>query len=297
MQSLNRRPQPIRRDPAPTRWQYRMQRLWLTPMFRRLFRFGLPVAVVGLVGLAVLANDGRRAAVVQSFADLRSKFEQRPEFRVSLLSIEGASRDLSDAVRAKLALKLPQSSFDLDLDVLRAKAEDLDAVASAELRVRSGGVLQVLLKERDPVAVWRLDTGLQLLDATGHRVASLSERSDRADLPLVAGDGADLMMAQALQIFDAAQPISGRVRGLIRVGERRWDLVLDRDQTIKLPEVNPVAAVERLLALDQSEKILDRDILSIDLRNQDRPALRLAPFAMNEVRAAQGLAPSAGSDL
>jgi cell division protein FtsQ len=300
MQPLNRRPQPqgyIRRDPAPTRWQYRMQRLWLTPVFRSLCRIGGPLAVVGLVSLAVLASDSRRTAIVNSFTDLRHKFEQRPEFRVSLLSVEGASRDLSDAVRAKLAIKLPQSSFDLDMAAMKIRAESLDAVASAEVRVRSGGVLQVVLKERDPVVVWRNDTGLELLDATGHRVASLLARGDRADLPLVAGEGADAALPEALQIFDAAEPIGARLRGLIRVGDRRWDLVLDRDQTIRLPEENPVAAIERLLALDQAEKLLDRDILSIDLRNQDRPALRLAPFAMNEVRAAQGLAPSAGNDL
>jgi len=58
-----------------------------------------------------------------------------------------------------------------------------------------------------------------------------------------------------------------------------------------------VAAVERLLALDQAEKLLDRDILSIDLRNQDRPALRLAPFALNELRKAQGRIPAAESNL
>lgn len=300
MQPLKRRPQPqgyIRRDPAPTRWQYRMQRLWLTPGFRRLCRVGGPLMVVSLVLLAVFASDSRRAAMVQSFAELRHKFEQRPEFRVSLLSVEGASRDLSDAVRGKLAVKLPQSSFDLDMAALKARAESLDAVASAEVRVRSGGVLQVMLKERDPVAIWRTDAGLQLLDATGHRVASLMARADRADLPLVAGDGADKALAEALQILAATQPISSRLRGLIRVGERRWDMVLDRDQTIRLPADQPIAAVERLLALDRAEKLLDRDILSIDLRNQDRPALRLAPFAMNEVRAAQGLAPSAGNDL
>jgi cell division protein FtsQ len=300
MQSLIRRPQPqntLRRDPAPTRWQYRMQRLWLTPLFRGLCRFGGPLVVVGLVSLAVLASDSRRTAIVNSFVDLRHKFEQRPEFRVSLLSVEGASRDLSDAVRAKLAIRLPQSSFDLDMAVLKQRAESLDAVASAEVRVRSGGVLQVVLKERDPVVVWRKDAGLELLDATGHRVAGLIARGDRADLPLVAGEGADAALPEAMQIFDAAEPIGARLRGLVRVGERRWDLVLDRDQTIRLPESNPVAAIERLLALDQAEKLLDRDILSIDLRNQDRPALRLAPFAMNEVRAAQGLAPSAGNDL
>jgi cell division protein FtsQ len=296
MQSMNRRPL-THRDPAPTRWQYRMQRLWLTPMFRRLLHIGGPLVVVLLVALAVLASESRREALIQGVADLRHKFEQRPEFRVSLLSIDGASRDLSDAVRAKLALRLPQSSFDLDMAALKARCEELDAVASAEVRVRSGGVLQVMLKERDPAVIWRTDSGLQLLDATGHRVASLMARADRADLPLVAGEGADKMLPEAMQILAAAGPIAPRLRGLVRMGDRRWDMVLDRDQTILLPEIGPVAAVERLLALDHAEKLLDRDILSIDLRNQDRPALRLAPFAMNEVRAAQGLAPSAGNDL
>jgi len=300
MQSLGRplpRPDAPRRDPAPSRWQYRMQRLWLTPLFRMLFRVGLPLLVVAGVTAAVLQNDTRRAAIAQSFADLRTKFEQRPEFRVSLLSVEGASRDLTDAVRAKLALKLPQSSFDLDMDALRQKAESMDAVASAELRVRAGGVLQVLVTERDPAAIWRTDAGLVLLDASGHRVAGLLARADRADLPLVAGQGADAAMPEALVILDAVQPIAPRLRGLVRMGERRWDLVLDRDQRILLPSENPVAAVERLLALDQAEKLLDRDILSIDLRNQDRPALRLAPFALNELRKAQGLVPAAESDL
>ncbi|EKD60442.1 MAG: hypothetical protein ACD_54C00738G0001, partial [uncultured bacterium] len=136
-----------------------------------LFRVGLPLLVVGGITTAVLQSDARRAAIGQSFADLRTKFEQRPEFRVSLLSVEGASRDLTDAVRAKLALKLPQSSFDLNMDALRQKAESMNAVASAELRVRAGGVLQVVVTERDPAAIWRTDAGLVLLDATGHRVA------------------------------------------------------------------------------------------------------------------------------
>ena len=296
MQSLGRNI-PLRRDPAPTRWQYRLQRLWLTPYYRILVRFGGPVIVLAVVAQLVLQSETRRAAIVQSFVDIQEKFQARPEFRVGLLSIEGASADLADAVRARLALKLPQSSFDLDLDVLRAKIEGLDAVASVQLRVRSGGVLQVVLKERDPTVVWRTATGLQLLDATGHRVAGLSAREDRADLPLIAGDGADVMIEEAMAILDAAAPIGGRVRGLVRVGERRWDLVLDRKQRILLPTENPAAAVERLLALDQSEQLLNRDLAAIDFRNQDRPVLRLAPFALNELRRAQGLATTPESDL
>ena len=48
--------------------------------------------------------------------------EQRPEFMVGLLAIDGASPALSDAVRAKLDLKLPQSRFDLDFDLVQARA-------------------------------------------------------------------------------------------------------------------------------------------------------------------------------
>ena len=301
MQSVSRpepaRTLPSRRDPAPSRWAYRMQRLWLTPLFRTLFRVGLPVAVMAGLTTLVFYDAGRRAALMQTAADLRTQFEARPEFRVSYLSLDGASPDLANAVRVKLNLRLPQSSFDLDLDALRLTAQELDAVASAELRVRSGGVLQVLLTERDPALIWRLGDRLELLDITGHRVAGLAARADRADLPLILGTGANLAATEALALLDAAGPLMPRLRGLVRMGERRWDIVLDRDQRIMLPAHNPVAALERLLALDQAENLLARDILAVDLRSEQRPALRLAPFALNEARRSAGLIPIAENDL
>ncbi len=130
----------LRRDPAPSRWAYRMQRVMLTPYLRALLRVGLPTFVVlAAVGL-YLADQDRRAGIVGLFTEIRVKFENRPEFQVTLASIEGCSPDLAEAVRARLNLNLPQSSFHLDLDAARARIEELDAVKSAELRVRSGGV-------------------------------------------------------------------------------------------------------------------------------------------------------------
>lgn len=296
MQSIGRAIPP-RRDPAPSRWAYRMQRLWLTPLFRKLFRVGLPVLVLALTVGLYLGDEGRRAGVAGAVADLRDRFQERPEFLVTLVSIEGASPDLAKAVRERLAIKLPQSSFDLDLDAALLRAAALDAVADVELRVRSGGVLQVLITERDPVLVWRQDDALTMLDATGHRVAGLALRADRADLPLIAGEGADLATAEALEILAAAQPIAPRLRGLVRMGMRRWDIVLDRDQRVLLPAANPTAALERLLALDQAEDLLARDISAVDLRSDHRPVLRLAPFALTELRRARGLIPATENDL
>ncbi len=253
--------------------------------------------VIGGVAAIYVADDARRAGLVQGYVDLKEKFQNRPEFMVGLISVEGASPELAEAIRARAGLKLPASSFDLDLDTARQRIEDLDAVASAELRVRSGGVLQMLITERMPVLVWRTEDRIEMLDETGHRVASLSSRTDRADLPLVAGEGADLAAGEALEILAAAQPILARVRGLVRMGDRRWDLVLDRNQKIMLPEHNAVSALERLIALDRAEDLLARDLLTVDLRNEKRPVLRLAPFAMNERRKAQGIDVSEGKQL
>ncbi len=280
---------PVRRDPAPSKWAYRAQRMLLTPYVRMFLRTGLPMlALIGGVTIW-LSDDTRRQGLITTLTDLRADFEARPEFRVSLARVEGASDDLAEAVRARLGLTLPMSSFDINLDEVRARVEALDAVARADLRVRSGGVLQVLITERVPVAIWRTETGLTLVDDTGHRVAGLVARSDRADLPLIAGAGADLAAPEALDLIAAAGPLAPRIRGLVRMGERRWDLVLDRDQRVLLPEKNPVQALERLLALDHVQDIMNRDILTVDLRSDHRPTLRLTPNALAEMRRAQGI--------
>ena len=281
MQSLKLR---SRRDPAPSRWAYRVQRMWLTPYFRLLLRKGLPTLFIVAALVLYLGNDARQAALVNGLVGLRTQFEQRPEFRVALISVEGASLDLAEAIRTKMGLSLPQSSFDLDLDAARARIESLDAVATAVLRVRSGGILHAQITERIPVIVWRTGDAIDLLDATGHRVAGLGARTDRPDLPLIAGVGADKAAAEALSVYTAAGPILHRVRGLVRMGERRWDIMLDRDQRILLPAANPVQAVERLIALDQVQDLLARDILTVDLRNERRPVLRLSPFALDALR-------------
>jgi cell division protein FtsQ len=252
---------------------------------------GLPSVILLSAAAIYLSDQGRRDAMTQFFVTLRTDFQNRPEFMVTLVSVEGASPDLADAIRAKLALPLPQSSFAMDLDGARARIEALDAVQMAELRVRTGGILQVLITERTPALVWRTDDSIELLDATGHRVASLAERIDRADLPLVAGLGADKAAGEAIQLLAAAGPLQPRIRGLIRMGERRWDIVLDRDQRILLPAENPVAALQRLLTINTTEDLFARDIAAFDLRIGQRPVLRLTPYAQLQLRRARGLEP------
>jgi cell division protein FtsQ len=76
------------------------------------------------------------------------------------------------------------------------------------------------------------------------------------------------------------------------MGQRRWDIVLDRDMTILLPEAEPINALTRFLAIDGRDDILNRDIAAVDLRLGQRPVLRLTPFATLQMRRGRGLAPT-----
>ena len=266
----------LRRDPAPSRAAYRMSRLWLTPLFRAGLRVGLPAFLIVLTIGLYFANPDRRLAISSWVAQVRTSIEERPEFMVTALKIEGVSAEVSNALRARVPVQLPVSSFKLDLQSLQATLEGFDAVASADLQIRTGGVLTITILQRTPALVWRSRTAVELLDGTGHRVASIAERSARADLPLIAGDGADRAAAEAVALLSAAGPLGPRVRGLVRMGERRWDLVLDRDQRILLPERDPVPALERVIALDRAEDLLSRAITLVDMRLPHRPTVRLA---------------------
>ena len=287
------RPLNALRDPAPSRLAYRINRWMLTPLFRRFLFVGLPVALIGGMGLAYFADQARRDAVGAWFAEIRESVEQRPEFMVKLMAIDGASPEVAAMIRATAPIEFPVSSFDLDLPGIRSAIQGLDAVARVDVRVRSGGVLQVDVVERVPAVVWRAPAGLELLDLEGRRVAGLASRMDQPDLPLIAGTGADKAVPEALAIVAAAEPVKERLRGLLRVGERRWDVVLDRDQRILLPETGAVEALEQVLALNDARDLLARNILVVDMRLPHRPTLRLAAFAVEELRRVRSPEPGA----
>ena len=99
---------------------------------------------------------------------------------------------------------------------------------------------------------------------------------------LFRSEGADAHVAEARALLSAAQPLNDRLRGLVRVGMRRWDLVLDRDQRILLPPQDPVRALHRVIALDGAQDMLERDVAVVDMRLGARPTLRMTEAAIQD---------------
>ncbi|MGR3550906.1 cell division protein FtsQ/DivIB [Pseudooceanicola sp.] len=273
-----------RNDPAPSRAAYRMQRVMLTPIYRLSLRVLLPF-VLGLSVVGLYMSDAeRRDAVTLGIIDLRNQIETRPEFMVRLLAIDGASAEIESDIREIAQLDFPLSTFDLDLDALRERVVSLPAVAEARVRIRQQGVLEVAVTERVPAILWRKRSGIQVLDPAGVAIGELSSRTLRPDLPLIAGHGANAAVEEALDLLRIVAPLRDRLRGFVRVGERRWDVVLYPDLRIMLPDAQPDLALERAIALHEAQDVLNRDVAALDLRLAARPTIRMNAKALDRWR-------------
>lgn len=265
----------LRSDPAPSRWSWRLQRLMLTPLFRLGLRAGVPFALTLGAATWWLSDPQTQAAIHKTVSEARTAIEQRPEFMVNLMAVDGADTNLDKTIRAAVNVSFPVSSFDLDPYAIRDSILKMPPVREASVRIRPGGVLQVDITPRVPVAIWRTPEGLTLVDAEGVLTAPVMRRDLHPNLPIIAGDGAPDHVQEAIALVSAGAPLGTRLRGLIRLGDRRWDVVLDRDQRILLPARDPVRALERVIALNGVDDVLNRDVARIDLRLSERPTVRM----------------------
>ncbi|MFK7763759.1 MAG: cell division protein FtsQ/DivIB [Roseobacter sp.] len=278
MRQMSRKPERTG-DPAPSRWAWRVERLMLTPYFLLFLRAGLPLSLTCGLAFWLLSEEANRTMIWETVAEARASFETRPEFMVQLMTIDGADPALAQEIRTVVPMDFPLSSFDLNLEDIRNRITALDPVKSATVRIRPGGVLQVDVDPRIAVVIWRSRKGLSLVDVTGVHIGPVFKRMERPDLPLIAGVGATAHIKEALDLYRAAAPLGDRLRGIARIGDRRWNIVLDRDQRILLPEDAPVEALERVIALDGAQDILSRDIERVDLRLGARPTVMMSEYA------------------
>jgi len=279
-----------RRDPAPSRIGYRLRRLWLTQRVRWLLRRGVPLGLILAVIIGTI-GDGRVQTWVGSQLDgLRNNIAGRPEMQIVAMEIQNASPDLAAQISAVMDMDLPISALDLNMTLLRDQVERLDAVQSATLRLGAQNVLEIDVLERQPVILWRQADQLEMLDTTGARVAIVPARAAQPDLPVIAGEGANEAVEDVLRLNRIALQLGPRLRGFVRIGGRRWDVVLADDVTIMLPEIGAEDALRRVLALHASQALLDRDIAVVDMRDASRPLLRLNTDALQTLRDARAQA-------
>ncbi|MCV0413952.1 MAG: FtsQ-type POTRA domain-containing protein [Brevundimonas sp.] len=233
----------------------------------------IALAAGALVVAGVLATGARAERIGQSVSGGVDRLTAGMGLTLKRVHVTGASAEAEPAIQRALGLHAGQPIVGLDLDVLRQRVQSVGWVKEARVVRLLPDTLIVEVKEHDRLAVWQVDGQIKVIDAGGKVIEGADARRYPV-LPLVVGRGADVAAGEILPLLSQRPRLMGRIDALVRVDERRWDLRLKDGGLIQLPAVEQEAALIRLDALDQRERLLDLGFARVDLRTPEAVAVR-----------------------
>jgi len=209
---------------------------------------------------------------------------------LGLREIFVAGRIQTDAkdVMTALGIKVGDPLVTFDMEAARTRLEALPWVKSATIQRRYPDTIFVTLVEREPFAFWQREKKLSLIDETGF-VLTTENLGRFAGKPQLIGEEAPKRAAELFRDLAMYPELQSRVRTATLVGERRWNLRLENGVDVRLPENDIPSALARLSAAQAEAKILDRDVVVVDLRLSDRLIVQTTAEA-----AARRVAPKEG---
>jgi cell division protein FtsQ len=199
--------------------------------------------------------------------------------RVQHIEFEGRQNTPEPLLRAALGVTRGEPILGFSLDAARQRIETLSWIKTATVERRLPDTIVVNIEERRPFAIWQNNNKFMLIDRAGNVVANQDLAHFRG-LPLVVGPGAPQAAATLIDALTARPALQKYVVAAVRVGERRWNLLMTTGANVMLPEGHEVEALDRLMQLQQGHDLLDRPLVAIDMRLPDRLVLRPKADAM-----------------
>lgn len=137
--------------------------------------------------------------------------------------------------------------------------------------------IKVVIKEFNPFAIWINNEGKHhLIDEYGN-IINISENEIKKfnNLFIIVGNNINSHIYSLFNLLSIYPEISNNIQRIIRVGDRRWDLVLKNNTRVKLPEEN-VNLFKTWQKLDKILKIykVNNKLKFIDLRIENKIYLK-----------------------
>lgn len=177
------------------------------------------------------------------------------------------------ALLAALSVVRGAPILSYDFAAAQARVEALPWVLQSRIERRLPDTLVVHLIERRPLALWQYKGRFALIDEDGV-VITRRGLGRFSGLFQVVGAQAPDTVGGLLELLATQPRLKAQVKAAVRVGKRRWDLVMKTGVDVRLPEKGAPQAWARLAKLQRETDILKRDVRVLDLRMRDRVIVR-----------------------
>jgi cell division protein FtsQ len=250
--------------------------------------FGMAATTVILLGSIVYGTirGDHLPAVIARLEDARNSIGDALGLRITSVALSGQKRLSRDDILASVGVTDRTSLLFFGVAMARARLMSNPWIADASVQSLYPDRLHISVTEREAFALWQQDGRVFVVSADG-TVLEPYTAERFTNLPFVVGRGAQLRAKDFLALLDRYPDIRNEVRACVLVAERRWNLRLKNGIDVRLPETDVERALDRLAALNSSEKLLSRDVAMIDLRMFDRVTVQLSDEAARAREEAQ----------
>ncbi len=237
--------------------------LSIRPDWRRL-------AVTALVGICLVigvAGVTKRAEIAQTLSEFG--------FYVRDVTLVGRYRTQRDVILNALNIEAGSAILLVDLDQKKEDLEALPWIKAARIVRRLPDLIHVEIIEYEPYAILERSSNHYLIDRHGYKIVNDALGSFNY-LPTIKGLGSEFEAAHLLDRLKAYPVLRNRLVSASWVKGRRWTLHLDHGGDVLLPEGDIVPALDKLMALEDAQRVLAVARQTIDLRLTDRILLRFS---------------------
>lgn len=239
------------------------------------------MSLLGAVAAYGIVKGGHYADFVADHGQPSELLAKAFGFSIKAVTISGERELKEQDLLATAGIGPRNSLLFLDAAKIRERLQQLPLVKEATVTKLYPDRLLIEIEERQPFALWQCDGEVHIVAADGVPVAAMHDQRF-IHLPLVVGAGANEKLQQYLALLDAAGDLKERIVAGVLVAKRRWTLKTTNGIDILLPETEPDAALARLAELQRTAHILDKDVISLDLREPGRLVARLTEEAAAE---------------
>lgn len=188
--------------------------------------------------------------------------------------VEGRSKTKKSALLQALQVSEGDNILAINITEMKDRINKLPWVKSARIERHFPNKISLTLFERTPMARWQTNRILKLIDVHGD-VIPIVDLTRFSNLPIIIGKNAPKIAGQILNTLSNEPHLFRRVKSLTLVSDRRWDVQLDNQINVHLPEKNPGKAWAHLATVEQGHNIFGDQVQGIDMRLENQLIIKI----------------------
>lgn len=188
--------------------------------------------------------------------------------------VEGRSKTRKSVLLQALQVSEGDNILAINITEMKDRINKLPWVKSARIERHFPNKISLTLFERTPMARWQTNRKLKLIDVHGD-VIPIVDLTRFSNLPIIIGKNAPKIAGQILNTLSNEPHLFRRVKSLTLVSDRRWDVQLDNQINVHLPEKNPGKAWAHLATVEQGHNIFGDQVQGIDMRLENQLIIKI----------------------